>query len=144
MPEDVLGLTAQIVSAHVTQNSVSAEGLPALIREIYKTLSSVGDVVVPVDAAKPAVDVTRSVYPDYVVCLECGKQMKMLKRHLMSEHNLTVDEYRAKWTLPSNYPLVAPSYADTRSALAKNMGFGQSRTVVRIPKKPTRKPGSRN
>jgi predicted transcriptional regulator len=67
-------------------------------------------------AAKPAVDVTRSVYPDHVVCLECGKQMTMLKRHLMTEHNLTVDEYRAKWTLPSNYPLVAPNYADTRSA----------------------------
>jgi predicted transcriptional regulator len=144
MPEDVLGLTAQIVSAHVTKNSVSAEGLSALIREIYKTLSSVGDVVGPVDAAKPAVEVTRSVYPDYVVCLECGKQMKMLKRHLMSEHNLTVDEYRAKWTLPSNYPLVAPNYADTRSALAKNMGLGQSRTVVRTPKTTARKPGSRN
>jgi predicted transcriptional regulator len=144
MPGDMLGLTAQIVSAHVTKNSISAEGLPALIREIYKTLASVGDVVVPVDAAKPAVDVTRSVYPDYVVCLECGKQMKMLKRHLMSEHNLTVDEYRAKWALPSNYPLVAPNYADTRSTLAKKMGFGQSRTIVRTPKKPARKPGSRN
>ena len=144
MSEDVLGLTAQIVSAHVTKNSVSPEGLPALIREIYKTLASVGDVVVPVDAAKPAVDVTRSVYPDYVVCLECGKQMTMLKRHLMTEHNLTADEYRAKWALPSNYPLVAPNYADTRSALAKKMGFGQSRTVVRTPKRPARKPDSRN
>ena len=96
MPEDVLGLTAQIASAHVTNNSVSVEGLPGLIREIYKTLSSVGEVVAPVESAEPAVDVTKSVFPDYVVCLECGKQMTMLKRHLTTEHSLTVDQYRAK------------------------------------------------
>src|ERR1700733_14881239 len=141
MPEEVLGLTAQIVSAHVTNNSVSVEGLPGLIREIYKTLSSVGEVVSPVEAAKPAVDVTKSVFPDYIVCLECGKQMTMLKRHLVTEHNMTVDQYRAKWALPSSYPTVAPNYAETRSSMAKQMGLGRNRTVVPPPKRPARKAG---
>jgi predicted transcriptional regulator len=141
MAEDVLGLTAQIVSAHVTKNSVSVEELPSLIREVYKTLANVGEAVAPVEEAKPAVAVTKSVFPDYIVCLEDGKQMTMLKRHLMTEHNLTVDQYRAKWGLPSSYPMVAPNYAETRSTLAKKMGLGRSRTVVPPPKKPGRKPG---
>ena len=150
MPEDVLGLTAQIVSAHVTKNPVSVEDLPGLIREVYKTLVNVGEVAAPVEAAKPAVPVTKSVFPDYVVCLEDGKQMTMLKRHLMTEHNLTVDQYRAKWSLPSSYPMVAPNYAETRSSLAKKMGLGRSRTVAPPPpppkkagRKPGRKPGAR-
>jgi predicted transcriptional regulator len=83
------------------------------------------------------VAVTKSVFPDHIVCLEDGKQMTMLKRHLMTEHNLTVDQYRTKWGLPSNYPMVAPNYAETRSSLAKKMGLGRSRTVV--AKKPARK-----
>ena len=143
MAEDVLGLTAQIVSAHVTKNSVSVEDLPGLIREVYKTLSSVGEAVAPVEAAKPAVAVTKSVFPDYIVCLEDGKQMTMLKRHLMTEHNLTVDQYRTKWGLPSSYPMVAPNYAETRSTLAKKMGLGRSRTVVPPPKKAGRKAAGR-
>jgi predicted transcriptional regulator len=138
MTEDVLGLTAQIVSAHVTKNPVPVEELPALIREVYKTLSTIGEVAAPVGASKPSVPVTKSVFPDYIVCLEDGKQMTMLKRHLMTEHNLTVDQYRAKWGLPSNYPMVAPNYAETRSTLAKKMGLGRSRTVV-PPKKAARK-----
>jgi predicted transcriptional regulator len=137
MSEDVLGLTAQIVSAHVTKNPVPVEDLPALIREVYKTLSTVGEAVGPVGAPKPAVPVTKSVFADYIVCLEDGKQMTMLKRHLMTEHNMTVDQYRAKWGLPSNYPMVAPNYAETRSTLAKKMGLGRSRTTP--PKKPARK-----
>jgi predicted transcriptional regulator len=137
MSEDVLGLTAQIVSAHVTKNTVPVEELPALIREVYKTLSTVGEAPAPVEALKPAVPVTKSVFPDHIVCLEDGKQMTMLKRHLMTEHNLTVDQYRAKWGLPANYPMVAPNYAETRSSLAKKMGLGRSRTVV--AKKPARK-----
>jgi predicted transcriptional regulator len=141
MAEDVLGLTAQIVSAHVTKNSVSVEELPSLIREVYKSLANVGEAAAPVEAAKPAVAVTKSVFPDYIICLEDGKQMTMLKRHLMTEHNLTVDQYRAKWGLPSSYPMVAPNYAETRSTLAKKMGLGRSRTVVPPPKKPGRKPG---
>ncbi|MGE0221697.1 MAG: MucR family transcriptional regulator [Acetobacteraceae bacterium] len=129
MAEDVLGLTAQIVSAHVTKNAVSVEELPSLIREVYKTLVNVGEVTAPPEAPTPAVPATKSVFPDYMVCLECGKQMTMLKRHLMTEHNLTVDEYRSKWTLPATYPMVAPNYAATRSALAKEMGLGKSRTA---------------
>ena len=137
MPEDVLGLTAQIVIAHVTKNPVFVEDLPGLIREVYKTLSNIGEVAAPVEAAQPAVAATKSVFPDYIVCLECGKQMTMLKRHLMTEHNMTVDQYRAKWSLPSNYPMVAPNYAETRSTLAKKMGLGRSRTTP--AKKPARK-----
>jgi predicted transcriptional regulator len=137
MSEDVLGLTAQIVSAHVTKNPVPVEDLPALIREVYKTLSTVGEVAAPAGVPKPAVPVTKSVFPDYIVCLEDGKQMTMLKRHLMTEHNMTVDQYRAKWSLPSNYPMVAPNYAETRSTLAKKMGLGRSRTTP--AKKPARK-----
>jgi predicted transcriptional regulator len=137
MSDDVLGFTAQIVSAHVTKNAVPVEELPALIREVYKTLSTVGEAPAPVEALKPAVAVTKSVFPDHIVCLEDGKQMTMLKRHLMTEHNLTVDQYRTKWGLPSNYPMVAPNYAETRSSLAKKMGLGRSRTVV--AKKPARK-----
>ena len=138
MSEDVLSLTAQIVSAHVTKNSVSVEDLPGLIREVYKTLSTVGEVAAPVEAAKPAVAVTKSVFPDYIVCLEDGKQMTMLKRHLM-----TVDQYRSKWSLPVTYPMVAPNYAETRSNLAKKMGLGRSRTVAPPPpaKKASRKAG---
>jgi predicted transcriptional regulator len=121
----------------VTKNAVPVEELPALIREVYKTLSTVGEAPAPVEALKPAVAVTKSVFPDHIVCLEDGKQMTMLKRHLMTEHNLTVDQYRTKWGLPSNYPMVAPNYAETRSSLAKKMGLGRSRTVV--AKKPARK-----
>ena len=127
MSDDVLGFTAQIVSAHVTKNVVPVEELPALIREVYKTLSTVGEAPAPAEALKPAVAVTKSVFPDHIVCLEDGKQMTMLKRHLMTEHNLTVDQYRTKWGLPSNYPMVAPNYAKARSNLAKQMGLGQQR-----------------
>ena len=130
MTEDVLGLTAQIVSAHVKKNAVSVEELPNLIREVHKTLASLGDSVPAPDAATPAVQITKSVFPDYVVCLECGKQMTMLKRHLMTEHTLTVDQYRAKYGLPASYPMVAPNYAETRSQLAKDMGLGKSRTAA--------------
>jgi predicted transcriptional regulator len=144
MAEDVLGLTAQIVSAHVQKNTVSVEELPNLIREVYNTLAGFGGssattaasassagapAGVPSEELRPAVPVTKSVFPDYIICLEDGKQMTMLKRHLMTEHNMTVDQYRARWGLPSNYPMVAPNYAETRSALAKKMGLGRSRSV---------------
>jgi len=137
MAEDVLGLTAQIVSAHVKKNAVSVEDLPSLIREVYKTLVTVGDAAPVQEAVRPAVPATKSVFPDHMVCLVCGKQMTMLKRHLMTEHSLTVDQYRAKFTLPPSYPMVAPNYAATRSSLAKEMGLGRSRTVA--PKKAARK-----
>ena len=137
MVDDILGLTAQIVSAHVQRNSVEVDALSDLIREVHRTLSELRDGNAPAESSKPAatpmaptsqtpaVPVTRSVFNDHIICLEDGKKMTMLKRHLMTEHNLTVDQYRAKWNLPSNYPMVAPAYAATRSTLAKQMGLGR-------------------
>lgn len=137
MTEDVLALTAQIVSAHVTKNEVAPDALPSLIREVYKTLSSVGTEPTEAEKPKPAVAITKSVFPDHIVCLECGKKLTMLKRHLMTEHSLTIDQYRGKWSLPSNYPVVAPEYAETRSALAKKIGLGRSRNAAgrKLPRK---------
>jgi predicted transcriptional regulator len=144
MTDEVLGFTAQIVSAHLTKNAVPVEELPVLIREVYKTLSTVGEAeAAAAEPHQPAVPVTKSVFPDHIVCLECGKQMTMLKRHLMTEHNMTIDQYRAKWSLPSNYPMVAPNYAETRSTLAKKMGLGRGRTVTPPAKKPSRKSGGK-
>jgi predicted transcriptional regulator len=133
--DEVLGLTAQIVSAHVKNNTVPVEELPALIRDVHKTLRTLGGQPAAAAAAVapgavPAVQVTRSVFPDYIICLECGKKMTMLKRHLMTEHKTTVENYRAKFGLPGNYPMVAPNYAETRSNLAKQMGLGKSRTAA--------------
>lgn len=141
MTEDVLALTAQIVSAHVTKNEVAPDALPSLIRDVYKTLSSVGSEPVEAEKPKPAVAITKSVFPDHIVCLECGKKLTMLKRHLMTEHTLTIDQYRSKWSLPSNYPVVAPEYAETRSALAKKIGLGRSRSATgrKLPRKGTAK-----
>jgi predicted transcriptional regulator len=140
MADDVLSLTAQIVSAHVKKNTVPVEDLPNLIREVYNTLASVREASAHTETPRPAVPAVKSVFPDYIVCLEDGKQMTMLKRHLMTEHNLTVDQYRGKWNLPSNYPMVAPNYAETRSSLAKKMGLGRSRTVP--VKKSSRNPAA--
>jgi len=134
MTEDVLSLTAQIVSAHVTKNSVEVSDLPNLIRDVFSTLSSLGQTpaAAPVAApaaetAVPAVPATKSVFASYIICMECGKKMTMLKRHLMTEHGLGIDQYRAKYNLPNTYPMVAPDYAQTRSSLAKEMGLGKSR-----------------
>ena len=153
MAEDILGLTAQIVSAHVQRNPVAVDDLAALIREVHGTLAGLGGSPAPARAAaavaaepapavslQPAVPITKSVFNDHIICLEDGKKMTMLKRHLMTEHNMTVDQYRAKWNLPSNYPTVAPSYALTRSNLAKKMGLGRAAQ----PKRGGRKPGRRS
>ena len=123
--DTVLGLTAQIVSAHVAKNSVEPDKLPELIREVYRTLATVGEE--PAEAAKPkaAVSPTKSVFADYIICLEDGKKMKMLKRHLRSTYNMTPDEYRTKWGLGSDYPMVAPRYAQQRSEFAKKIGLGR-------------------
>lgn len=142
MPEDrdtVLGLTAQIVSAHVARNDIDPGKLPELIREVYQTLAHVGEQ--PAAARpKPAVPPARSVFSDHLVCLEDGKKMKMLKRHLMTDHKMTPDQYRAKWELPASYPMVAPDYAKTRSDLAKQIGLGQKQTA---PRKAGRKKSGR-
>ena len=121
---DVLGLTAQIVSAHVSNNSVTPDALPSLIQDVYRTLSGVGRDVPAVDKPQPAVPVKKSVFADYIVCLEDGKKLKMLKRHLKTAYNMTPEQYRDRWDLPSDYPMVAPNYARHRSSLAKKIGLG--------------------
>ncbi len=121
---DVLGLTAQIVSAHVSNNSVTTDALPALIQDVYRTLSSVGREPSAPDKPQPAVPVKKSVFPDHIVCLEDGKKLKMLKRHLKTAYNMTPEQYRERWQLPPDYPMVAPNYASHRSSLAKKIGLG--------------------
>jgi len=132
MSEDVLTLTAQIVSAHVTKNAVEVGQLPGLIREVFQALSGLGDATPPPapDQTRPAVPAARSVFASHIICMECGKKMTMLKRHLMTEHELTIDQYRSKYSLPGSYPMVAPDYAKTRSSLAKEMGLGKSRSTT--------------
>lgn len=121
---DVLGLTAQIVSAHVSNNPIGADALPSLIQEVYRTLAGVGKEQVLPDKQQPAVPIKKSVYPDHIVCLEDGKKLKMLKRHLKTSYNMTPEQYREKWQLPPDYPMVAPNYAKHRSSLAKKIGLG--------------------
>ncbi|MBV9812152.1 MAG: MucR family transcriptional regulator, partial [Acetobacteraceae bacterium] len=120
----ILNLTARIVSAHVGHNAVTPDALPSLIQSVYRTLATV-DAPVQVDKPQPAVPVRRSVFPDYIVCLEDGKKLKMLKRHLMTAYNMTPEQYRERWGLPHDYPMVAPSYAERRSTLAKQIGLGR-------------------
>ena len=124
---EVLGLTAQIVAAHVSHNAVPADHLPSLIQDIYRTLSGMGREAPPPPVAEkqaPAVPIKKSVFPDYLVCLEDGKKLKMLKRHLSTAYDMTPEQYREKWGLPADYPMVAPSYAKHRSSLAKQIGLG--------------------
>jgi predicted transcriptional regulator len=135
--QDLLALTADIVSSHVANNTVAVSDLPTLIQNVYAALANVGGAAEPEKPKQePAVSVRSSVKPDFIVCLEDGKKLKMLKRHLMVHFNLTPDEYRAKWGLPADYPMVAPNYALQRQALAKQMGLGTKRaTPGRVKKK---------
>ena len=120
-------LTTDVVSSYVRNNSVPRAELPNLINEVHTALLRVGGgtVEVPVEAPKPAIPVKKSVTPDYIVCLEDGKKFKSLKRHLRTQYNITPEQYREKWGLPADYPMVAPNYAKARSKLAKEMGLGQ-------------------
>ncbi len=122
-------LAADIVSAYVSNNSVPLAELPNVIRDVHAALMRVTEQAVPVEAEplKPAIAVKKSITPDYIVCLEDGKQFKSLKRHLRTQYNLSPDAYREKWGLPPDYPMVAPNYAKARSNLAKQMGLGQQR-----------------
>jgi predicted transcriptional regulator len=122
-------LAADIVSAYVSNNSVSASELTALIGDVHNALLCVssGTVEVTAEAPRPAVSVKKSITPDYIICLEDGKKFKSLKRHLRTQYNMSPEEYREKWGLPADYPMVAPNYAQARSALAKQMGLGQQR-----------------
>ena len=126
----LLQLTAQIVSAHVSHNAITSDAVPGLITSIFNTLGSVGQKKPEPKALHPAVPVKNSVMPDYIVCLEDGKRLKMLKRHLASSYQMTPDEYRHKWGLPSDYPMVAPNYTATRSSLAKMIGLGRKPSHV--------------
>ena len=123
--ETLITLTSDIVAAHVSNNSVAVDELPALIKNVYGALSGLGAAAQEEARPEPAVSIRASVKPDHLVCLEDGKKMKMLKRHLMTDHGLTPAEYRARWGLPADYPMVAPDYAETRSALAKQIGLGR-------------------
>jgi predicted transcriptional regulator len=121
---ELLELTTEIVSAHVSNNSLAVTDLPQLIQDVYRTLSAVGGGAAPSERPQPAVAVKKSVMPDYIICLEDGKKLKMLKRHLKTAYDLTPDEYRERWGLPRDYPMVAPNYAKHRSSLAKKIGLG--------------------
>ncbi len=124
----LLTLAAQIVAAHVGNNTVAVADIPALIGTVYQSLSRIGSGVNSTEArTEPAVPVRRSVMPEYIICLEDGKKLKMLKRHLKTSYNMTPDQYRERWGLPSDYPMVAPNYAKQRSKLAKQIGLGTSR-----------------
>lgn len=136
---DLVELTADIVSAYVSQNPLPVAGLPDLIASIHSSLAGIGRTsVVEEPKLEPAVNPKRSVFPDYIVCLEDGKKFKSLKRHLGVHYGLTPDEYRAKWGLKPDYPMVAPNYAAQRSALAKSSGLGR-KTVVAPAKKSARR-----
>ena len=132
MSETLITLTSDIVAAHVSNNNVAVEDVPALITTVYGALSSLGGGAAPEEEKpEPAVSIRSSVKKDHLVCLEDGKKMKMLKRHLMTEHGMTPDEYRQRWGLGSDYPMVAPDYAETRRDLAKKIGLGRNPTQKR-------------
>ncbi len=122
----VLELVAQIVSAHCSSSTVGAEALPALIHQVHAALTQVGEPEqTSAKKPEPAVHPKKSVFPDYIVCLEDGKKLKMLKRHLKTVYDMTPQQYREKWDLPSNYPMTAPNYAERRSVLARQIGLGR-------------------
>lgn len=127
--ENLMELTAEVVAAYVSNNSLPVGDLPGLISDVYGALgrSSAPQPAVEAEKPKPAISVKKSVTDDYIVCLEDGKKFKSLKRHLMTHYNLSPEDYREKWDLPSDYPMVAPSYAAARSRLAKEMGLGHKR-----------------
>ncbi len=130
MPQDeqrreLLRLTSTIVGAHVSHNSIAATDVPGLIVTVHQTLATLGPEE-PAPKSTPAVPIKQSVTPDYIICLEDGKKQKMLKRHLKTAHGMSPDEYRERWGLPRDYPLVSPNYVKPRSALAKKIGLGRT------------------
>src|SRR3982750_3620776 len=130
--DTLLTLTADIVAAHVSNNSVAVNDLPNLIQNVHSALSGIsGAAAAPEARPEPKVSIRSSVKPDFIVCLEDGKRLKMLKRHLMTHYNLTPDQYRQKWGLSSDYPMVAPNYAEQRRTLAKAIGLGTKRKRTR-------------
>jgi len=128
LQETLVTLTADIVAAHVSNNSVAVSDLPLLIANVHGALAGLNNPApAPEVKQEPAVSIRSSIKPDYIVCLEDGKKLKMLKRHLMTHYQMTPDQYRAKWNLPADYPMVAPNYAEQRRSLAKKIGLGTKR-----------------
>lgn len=125
--DDILRMAVEVVSAYVSKNPLPAGQIPEIIQTVYSSLSNLdaGTPELKAEAPRPAVPVRKSVTPEYIICLEDGKKLKMLKRHLRTTYNMTPDEYRAKWALPPDYPMVAPNYAAQRSEFAKKIGLGR-------------------
>jgi len=122
---ELLSMTTDVVSSYVSNNTVSVEDLPAVVEQVFRSLSSVNaEGSLSADRPQPAVPIKRSITPDYLICLEDGKKLKMLKRHLKTAYDMSPEQYRERWGLPSDYPMVAPSYAARRSELAKDIGLG--------------------
>ena len=123
---ELLSLTTEIVSSHLSNNEVAVSEVPALIENVHDALTrlATGPAASEPERPRPVVPIKKSITPDYIVCLEDGKQLKMLKRYLRTRHNMTPDEYRARWGLPKDYPMMAPNYAKLRSDLAKKIGLG--------------------
>ncbi len=124
--EMLITLTADIVAAHVSNNSVAVSDLPVLIGNVHNALAGLSPNAVPEVILEPAVPIKASIKRDYIICLDDGKKLKMLKRHLMTHYGMTPDDYRAKWGLPADYPMVAPAYAEQRRVLAKAIGLGRA------------------
>jgi predicted transcriptional regulator len=130
--DTLLTLTADIVAAHVSNNSVAVNDLPNLIQNVHSALAGIsGAAAAPEEKQEPKVSIRSSIKPDAITCLECGSRQKMLKRHLMTNHQLTPGDYRQKWGLQSDYPMVAPNYAEQRRTLAKSIGLGTKRRKTR-------------
>lgn len=126
MKETLITLTSDIVAAHLSNNSVDVDAVPGLITNVYGALSVLGEEPEAVEVRpEPAVSIRASIKPDYIVCLEDGKKLKMLKRYLRTNYDMTPEEYRQRWNLPSDYPMVAPNYAEKRRDLAKKIGLGR-------------------
>ncbi|KHL25551.1 transcriptional regulator [Croceibacterium mercuriale] len=123
--ETLISLTSDIVAAHVSNNNVAVEDVSTLIQNVYGALQGLGATQPVEERPEPAVSVRASIKPDYLVCLEDGKKMKMLKRYLMTQYGMTPEQYRARWNLPADYPMVAPEYAEKRRKLAKDIGLGR-------------------
>ena len=133
---ELLGLATEIVSAHISNNAVAVDRLPGLIQQVFNALATVEQTISLRQTPEPAVAIKRSVLANHIVCLDCGKHFTILKRHLMTDHEMTPEQYRLRWQLPLTYPLVAPDYAKTRSTLAKKFGLGRKGQAA--PKKAAR------
>lgn len=121
---EIMELTAEIVASYVSNNTVASGDLAGVIQDVYRTMSSLGSTATLTERPKPSVPVKKSILPDFIICLEDGKKLKMLKRHLKTAYNMSPEEYRERWGLPADYPMVAPNYAKHRSSLAKKIGLG--------------------